>query len=359
MTRNLEHDTIDSTRTVDTPCPCCGHDRPRVGNACPHCRVRLADWLNDLPGQVARLAACLVPGAAPAGDRVSTSRTGSPTPARLDVLSLIGPGNAEVRVDGRALIPRVRRWATTEVVKSAHDGTEHVVTVWHRQVDRGPDGRPLLYLADDQIGSIPPAEWLAMQVAEWRRALGYSRPARDRDQVGADARWLGRHLDDVADRELVDMARLHAELRTLRNELERVLGETPDTVYLGRCPTLLTARDTGVETPCGMALWHDPHASVITCARCRSAWATQGRGWIDLAVAIRRVWPIDRRRRYSVDEADAAVVSTWAPACREDGCGRPLPITWTDVTEPRDKGPMWRPTIEPCRIGHAEAEVAA
>lgn len=358
--RTFEYDTPSTTPTVEQPCPCCGQRRPLVGNACPHCRIRMSDWLADLPAQVARLSACLVPGSAPAGDRVSTSRTGSPTPARLDILSLVGPGTGHVRIDERHLIPHVRRWSTTETVKSSTDGSEIEVTVWHRAVDRGPDGRPLLHLADDQIGMIPPVEWVRIQVEAWRQALGYSRPRRGgRDAVAAGVRHLEAWLDDVCDRELADIPRFYAELRTMRAELERALGETPDRVYLGRCPTLLTARDTGVETPCGMSLWHDPHASVISCARCRSTWATQGRGWLDLAMAIRRIWPIDRRRRYTLTEAEEAAASAWAPACRADGCRTLLPLDWRDATEPRDKARMWRPEIGSCPTVHDEIEAAA
>ena len=356
--RNLEYDTPITIPSTEQPCPCCGQRRPLVGSACPHCRVRMADWLTDLPGQVARLSACLVPGSAPAGDRVSTSRTGSPTPARLDILSLIGPGAGDVRVDKRHLIPTVRRWASTETVKSATDGIERQVTVWHREVDRDAAGRPLLHLADDQIGMIPPVEWVRIQVGEWRQVLGYSGPPQDA-RAPVSVRHLLAWLDDVADRELADIPRFYAELRTMRSELERALGETPDRVYLGRCPTLLTGRDTGVETPCGMSLWHDPHASVISCARCRSTWATQGRGWLDLAMAIRRIWPIDRRRRYTLAEAEEAAASAWAPACRADGCRTLLPLDWRDATEPRDKHRMWRPEIGACPTVHDEIEAAA
>jgi len=450
--RNHVHDTPSPTHTPDPPCPCCGHKRPYVVGACTNCRIRMADWLAAMPGQVARLALCLVPGSAPAGERVTTSRTGSPTPARLDVLSLIGPGIGEVRYDRRSLIPRVRRWATVQTVKTSRDDAEHQIPVWHRTVDRGPDGRPLLALADDQVGSIPPAEWVDMQVRAVRRALGHHVPGRTRidlehvraarDQAGrleaaarraqvdfdwlrcerrpqlaallelAAARrqpaidghqqriqrqWLGQNghggllpaadreddqladewrdryglaetaaavevdtryltlwLDEMCDRPLVDVPRFHAELRALHAELERTLGETRDEQYLGRCPTMLTDRDTGAETACGMALWQDPHASVISCARCRSTWA-QGRDWIQVAIDIQRVWPVDRRRRYTVDDANRATDSDHAPRC--PAVGHPLPISWRDVTEARDKQRMWRPEVGPCR--YCDSAVAA
>lgn len=405
MRHNIE--TPDTARTPDLPCPCCGHRRPHVGAACPTCRTRMTDWLQAMPGQIARLALCLLPGSTPAGDRVSTSRTGSPTPARLDVLSLLGPGSAGVHHDRRALQPIVRRTATLTTVTvhgSARlaDGRtmpttrDQQIVTWTQHAATGPDGRVLHTLPDDQIGSIPPLEWLDATITAWRRAAGLSLPGRGpsiadgraergpdvliglrllgvasqrgvdtteaewRARYGLaktaatadrDVRWLLRWLDEACDRDLGGIGRFHAELRALHSELERALGETRDETYLGRCPTLLTDRETGAETPCGFSLWQDPHTVMVDCGRCRASWQ-QGRGWIDLAVAIQRHWPVDKRRRYSADEADRAVASPWAPACGD--CGARLPVGWHDVTEPRDTRRMFRPEVGRCTAVHEQ-----
>ncbi|WP_033338975.1 hypothetical protein [Catenuloplanes japonicus] len=368
----------------------------------------MSDWLTAMPGQIARLALCLLPGSTPQGERVTTSRTGSPTPARLDVLSLLGPGAATVIRDHRALQPLVRKTAVLSTVtvagtvRLAGGGTmatarEQQIVTWTQEPVTGPDGRQLYALPDDQVGSIPPVEWLRATVAAWRREAGLSVPGREPTGIAADqddaeprmsvgwmllgpgpgqhadtaagewgarfgavrtvaaadrdVRWLLRWLDEACDRNLGGIPRLHAELRALHSELERALGETRDETYLGRCPTLLTDRDSGAEQPCGFSLWQDPHTTMVDCGRCRSSWA-QGRGWLDLAVQIQRHWPVDKRRRYSTEDAERAQASPWAPACSD--CGGRLPVGWHDVTEPRDSKRMFRPEIGRCIAVHEQ-----
>jgi hypothetical protein len=192
-----------------------GHRHPGTSAICYGHLYTAETQLKALPRLVAELTAHLVPGAAPAGTRSTPTRIGSPTPARLDVLSLVGPGTTDVRRDRRSLVPHVRRWSTVETVDVAVPGMAETrrrqIRVWHRELltdptDPGrvcrcgqnhamdPDGhtprRPLLTPVDDQIGAVPPAEWLDVWVCRWRRALGHPVPARTKTR--GLARLIGR-----------------------------------------------------------------------------------------------------------------------------------------------------------------------
>lgn len=170
----------------------------------------VARMTRELPGR-------LVPGSPAAGDKVTTSRIGSPTSARTDVLSLLGPGGAEIRRDARMLSPLIRRWSTMhtyDVTVPGPDGEPVTETrqlrQWHAElVTVGPGKpvecscgrphldaagrtvtrpRPLMVLDDDQVGSIPPAEWLDMWVRKWRLALRHTTsPIKGRVDLACDA----------------------------------------------------------------------------------------------------------------------------------------------------------------------------
>lgn len=159
----------------------------------------------------------LMPGTTPPGDRVSTSRTGSPTPGRLDVLSLSAAGNADVRLDPRLLHQQVRQWSTVSTltvrtIRGAEWVTEtRRIPTWHSQIvtdghpqpqacqcghihdDQAiptgtPEGRPMLVMDSDQVGLLPPAEWADEWVRKWRLALGRTRsPIRGRVDLACDA----------------------------------------------------------------------------------------------------------------------------------------------------------------------------
>jgi hypothetical protein len=173
--------------------------------------------LAALPRLVADLTRHLVPGATLPGEKVTTSRIGSPTPARLDVLTLVGPGTTEIRRDRRSLVPQVRRWSTLETrtvaVPRGHGTTlryelvRRQVRIWHREliVDPTDPGRacrcgehhpetprrPLLVADNDQVGLVPPAEWADLWVRRWRRELGHPVPAA-RTRLRGLARLIGR-----------------------------------------------------------------------------------------------------------------------------------------------------------------------
>ncbi len=416
-------------------CVVCRRREPASGQLCGPDRDGIVELLNDLPRKLRLLPLMLMPGQSPGGDKVATTRVGSPTPARLDALSLVGPG--AVPVPG-ALHPLVRKWATTRTVHvqarvGAYRVDTHTTTItdWHQEtvVDPGT-GEPVMVPDSDQLGVLPPAEWLAQQVTGWRAIFGHRRPpatyvkpsagprpprdvvrwvlthgskqqvtamfaAQDIDRryrqgvadlvVGHEPGFQGRRPaalredDPVADlweirfgepaasrdallnirylhtwlghaaESVIDLAAFTAELRSLSAELTRVLGEQPDQQWLGRCPSQLTGADGEGKTPCGAGLWQDPHASVVECPRCHSAWGPRVVHLVHLAAEIRRVWPLDRRRRYSSEETQA-LRALPCPACT-----RPVTVTWQRVTGAADPTDWWRPIRTRCPDGCVKA----
>lgn len=398
----------------DVQCVVCRRRRPHHGQVCDPDRRRIAEQLDDLPGKLAALTLQLVPtGGARLGERVTTSRTGSPAGARLDALTLVAAGNDSLSTSAVAsmLHPHVRKWQTTHTVQV--DGQDREIVTWHQELVRGADGQPLNALADDQVGMLPPAEWLDSWVRAWRRHFGHTdlpdRRARGRsktpehlaelagslaarrhasqvllgltrgydgaptlhaddpiaeeweirfgepatpDRPAADIRYLRTWLDRACDED-VAIADFAAELRALTAELTRVLGEQPDQQWLGRCPTTLTERDTGTTTTCGAGLWQDPYASQVACPRCRSVWGPGGLALLRLAAEIRRAWPVDRRRRYTAAEARAVAEH---PQLRCPTCCSTVHVMWRDVSAAGDRESTWRPDRAVCPMGCADAE---
>lgn len=382
-------------------CVVCRRRDPTSGTVCTPDMTAIGGLLDDLPRKIRLLPLMLVPGQQPSGERVSTSRVGSPAPARLDALSLVGPG--AVAVPG-ALHPLVRRWSTSrEVEVVARVGTYRrdrhttVLTEWHQEFVVDPDtGRPFLVPDDDQTGILPPVEWLDQWVCRWRAAFGHHVPNRTRvvrridltaadyeeavdrftagipsaivrgvadDPVAAevetrfgkhrtprastwDVAYLRTWLESAASATSgVNVAGFASELRSLSAELTRVLGEQPDQQWLGRCPAELTDRADGTHSVCGAGLWQDPHASVVECPRCHSSWGPRHIHLVHLAAEIRRVWPLDRRRRYHADEIDALR----QVRCPE--CGQEVSVSWQEVTGVGDRRRWWRPTRTTCPDG--------
>lgn len=365
-------------------CRVCRRRDPDEGRVCRPCRTGLAGHLDRLLTRLTELPLHLTPSTAPAGERVTTSRTGSPAPARIDVLSLLAHG------------------ART-----------------HEFVPDPDTGELVLAVDSDQLGLTPPREWLGRQVETWRRVFGHHRPAvrlkvrpepeteeRLRDdmlarmaclspdmarkawvarllvdmyrhsraqlvtgmspgQAGArpaeardddpladewgirfgepatataptdNVRYLKTWLNEACDRDDLDLHRFAAELRALNAELGRALGERVDAEYLGRCPTTVTDRATGDTGPCGASLWQDPYASVVTCPRCRTTAGPRVLELIRLAQQIRRVWPLDRRRRYNLDDRDSM------PDVSCPSCGQAVLVYWRDVTGSQDAWGTW------------------
>jgi hypothetical protein len=400
--------------------------RTRPGPVCTDDQQSIDRQLAELPRRFAAVAGALKPGSAATGERVSVSSdVNAPLPARLDALSLIGPGS-DVPA---ALHPLVRHWATRRTVLVTTLVAGHArqvkvkVTDWSHELVRGVDGRPVM-VPDDQVGTVPPREWLDMQVRRWRAHFGHHVPARtllppQRPYIpaayltllritggartvaflaavhtgrGAHSRMAYRGLlagnQDPATRELerrggpsavphavqwdvdylrawlgqacdqgsLDIATFAAQLRTLHAEIGAVLGDAPDQEWIGRCPAFIDDLDpdgdpTGRKRPCGAGLWEDSTAfsAQVQCPRCRSTWDTHGHAGAGTAREIRRVWPIDRRRRYTADQIDRLNV----PKC--PACGGRVRIEWRDVTGTRDPERTWQPAAASCPTGCDDA----
>lgn len=413
----------------DNICVVCRHRAAEEGHVCRTDRERMREQLTDVPTKVNRLALMLVPGgSAPRGERVSLTRTGSPVGARMEALTLVGPGSADLgdRAVAAMLHPLIRKWSTvhtvdvTVTVEGREQTEQRQVTTWEQELVRDGNGRPVQVLHDDQVGLVPPVEWLESWYGRWAAQLGERLPPvqfqgwprvedrraaefaeAERRQLAArillglrpdlPERWhppvalppaepwrdpllqewairfgeperdhavdyytahLLTWLDYVCDYD-PDVDEFAAELRALSAELTRVLGEQPDQQWLGRCPATVTARDDSASRPCGAGLWHDPYVAQVECPRCKTTWGPGGIALLRLARDIRRTWPIDRRRRYTLDEIDrlGELRTLRCPACSS-----PAAITWREVTAVGDKERSWRPDRATCPDGCPEAE---
>lgn len=397
------------------------------GPLCPDDLQAIDDNLVTLPAKLGAVARALMPGQSqPAGERGS-KRVHAGLPVAVDALSLIGPGG-DVPVQ---LHPLVRHWSTkrkvlvtTHVVGHARQ-VQVEVTDWFHEAVIDADGNPVMVPDDDQIGIVPPREWLDMQARKVRAHFGHHVPPRTlltgrrtyvppvyRTLLGtrggpaavallaayATARgaqhrmmYLGllsyqdpaapigephatleRHkgpngvqwdidylrtwLPKAAAEGALDVAGFTAQLQAMHAEIARILGETPDQEWIGRCPAFIAEIDddgtpTGRKKPCGGGLRQDNTAftAQVTCPRCRTTWDTRGNAGAGTAREIRRVWPVDRRRRYNADEIDLLR----PPKCPT--CDRRVKIEWRDVTGTRDPRRTWQPVTARCDNGCDEA----
>ena len=401
------------------------HDQP--GPVCSADQKLIDQQLASLPGRFAALAAAPLPGQSAPEERVAvSSHVATPVPGGAARMSLLGPGGQVPLV----LHPLVRHWSakrkvlvTTHVVGHARQ-IQVEVTDWFHELVRDDDGNPVMVPNDDQVGVVPPREWLDQQVRRWRSHFGHHVPQRTllpryymrpyvppgyvtllrmpggpsiigllaavhaatgsnarlayagllatRD-VAADAerrqgeppptesvRWdvkyLRTWLSKACAEDALDMASFAAQLGALHAEIGRCLGDTPDQEWIGRCPAFVAeladdGEPTGRKLPCGAGLWQDNNAfaAQVQCPRCAMTWDTRGHGGAGTAREIRRVWPIDRRRRYSAPEIDRL----YLPKCL--GCGKRVKIEWRDVTGTRDRHRTWQPMSASCDTGCEEA----
>ncbi len=432
--------TMGVERMGDNTCVVCGGDNTCGGAACLGCRTRIHTQLAALPDRVAALTHHLVPLRGAAQERVTVSPTaGSPAGARLDVLTLTGPGSESPTPPPVDPAPVVRRWAEPVTVTIDVDRLiplvgivttqEHrTVTVWHEAVVVDDDGNPITRHPNDQVGELPPAVWLDSWVRAWRSHFGHhtrppqppppppappvdrrvvlwfathhpdgpavvggwvavARAWRDyqaatllgqfpgrggrptpawtrRDdpvvdewttrfgspdtptRVHADVTYLLTWLDAACDQD-VGVAAFAAELGSLTAQLVTALGERPDQQWLGRCPAHLTT-PTSTTRLCGAGLWQDPYASQVQCGRCRTTWGPARRDLLQLAAAIRRHWPLDRRRRYTAGQRPTGVL---CPTCRGV-----VEVGWREVTARVDTQRWWQPERVVCPAGCPEAE---
>lgn len=193
---------LDEEATTDgfRICLVTGHRHRGAAGVCDEHLAELGSLVDGVTRMTRDLGYHLVPGSGPAGEKVTTSRTGSPTPARLDVLSLVGPGVTEIRRDARSLAVQVRRWSTVttydvtvirngkpvtrkrelrnyhaELITNGETGPSACRCGQQHDADavpsNTPTGRPVHRLVDDQVGAVPPAEWLDTWVRRFRIAL--------------------------------------------------------------------------------------------------------------------------------------------------------------------------------------------
>lgn len=426
---------------------------------CEDDRSGMAKMIAALPGRVERLSSMIVPGQGADGPRVATSRTDAPLPVRTAALSLLAGGNDQV---SGMLHPLVRRWQArrmalvSRVVLVGGVATiveeEKEIDDWQRELVRGPDGRVIEVPDDDQIGTLPPREWLDTQVRHWRLKLGdhvpvrtpgaiahrspgsdgllgavtmwpsrphgnektgraarraalelmpmlSSQPGREvysvlyavewyrQRQVSArlglytdvpqadrpddplmeeiearygqpprsmamawDVKYLLAHLDDVCDRgEELAVDTFAAELQALTAEIMRVLGEDVENQWLGRCPAFLLDEESGVKYPCGAGLWQQVEWAQAPCPRCHTTWDTRGPAGRTLAREIRKVWPVDRRRRYNAEQ----MAATMPPRCPT--CAKRVLIEWREVTGTGERQRWWQPKASRCESGCTSA----
>jgi len=396
--------------------------RTRPGRVCHTCQTTIDNQLAGLPARYARLADVLTPGRAPIGEHVGSGggSVHAASPVRDAALSLLGPG-ADVPP---ALHPLARHWSAKRTVQATTHANGYAqvveveVTDWFHDLVVDEDGQPMLaaHIDDDQVGVVPPREWLDMQARSWRAHFGHHVPARTlagdhpyvpaayatllRTDRGAGAiaflvathiagggparllhhgltrsdhahpapgepprsmRWdvsyLRTWLDKACGDDDVDMAAFAAELRALYAELDRALGEVQERSRIGRCPAFLAEVDadgqpTGRKRPCGGALWEERGAYLsaqVVCPRCRMTWETRGHAGAGTAREIRRVWPVDRWRRYTREQISRIVL----PKC--PGCGKRVVVEWRDVTGTRDPERTWQARSARCRDGCEQA----
>lgn len=322
------HDQYDDT-PPEAVCRVGGHKHPGTGALCERHLDRMRAQLGGVARMTRELPGRLVPdGSTSTGDKVTTSRIGSPTPARLDVLNLLGAGGREIRRDARMLSPLIRRWSTVstyEVIAPDPDEPGKLRTetrqlrTWHSEPVLGPTGKPLQVLADDQVGTIPPAEWLDMWVRRWRLALRHTSSAiRGRVDLACDADQRKR-LERVRMAEAMRKARGVPALMPAVAQLDAVHAAYQD--YLARTGArvrmaLLGIRYDGPEH-------RDRVDQAIGAGRLPAAADLAGATFTPVHDPIAAEWAV--RYGYAgvaaAVEVDANYLSRWLPAAAEHDDG--------------------------------------
>ena len=83
------------------------------------------------------------------------------------------------------------------------------------------------------------------------------------------------------------------------------------------------------KRPCGAGLWHKPGWAQVPCPRCHASWEVRGPSAARTALLIRKVWPVDRRRRYTAEE----IRKLQLPACLGCNVGV-VTVRWRDASAP-------------------------
>jgi hypothetical protein len=453
------------------------------GPVCEDDRTNMARLLARLPSRIEQVSMMVWPGqGGDDGPKVASAKKEPPLPLRAGAVSLLAGGSEAVT---GMLHPLIRRWTTTSRKRVSRvvvvDGIAQIVereeeiTDYHREFVmqhdpasgrrcrcgrvHGSGWRPVEIPDDDQVGTLPPREWLDLQVRNWRRVLGDHVPQRTlgvithRPQGGPVTAWPARwpqqspvpqptvkaarlsaqqtlalmsvpggrevwsivhaaawlrqqqvnsrmglvdqrdvedrpldplqediesrfgepprsmaiawdikyllgHLDAACDLgEEVGIAEFAAELEALDAEISRVLNVEDKKLWVGRCPAFLDDLDaagqpTGRKKPCGAGLWQKSGWAQVPCPRCHSVWDTRGPAGRTLNREIRKIWPVDRRRRYSSEDL-AALIPPRCPECRER-----VIIEWREVTgteDLRERRRWWVPRSSRCDNGCEKA----
>ncbi len=383
----------------EVSCAVCKHRTPTEGHVCDPCRQRMDQQLDNLLRQLAQMHLSLVPaGGAADGPRVATSRTGSPTGARLSALSILGPGSDAVYArhlpDQVGELPPLVWLESWERMWRKHfrlyggPGNYHAagtavdiaapadpVRLDRRAVQTllATDGGPAVLAAMLTVGRA----WRAWREAQARIQVGM----RDHgERRGADplvddwllrfgpaakvpatqVLFLRRFLPRACDDPAMPIGDFAAELRAVSYELDAALGNVDEKTWIGRCPTQVLDPATNRSNRCGAGLWQDPYNGTtyggggqpdgmrVQCPRCRTGWGPNRIEMVFLAGAIRQAWPVDRRRRYTTAEAFDT-----KPAC--PACGDKAHVDWREVTGSDDQRRWWQPVKVICPQGCEEA----
>lgn len=340
-----------------------------AGRVCHTCQQTIDGRLTDLPARLTAVARhALEPSRSPAGERVAMgAHVHSSPPTRVAALSLLGPG-CEVSDPDQIGLPPPREWLDIKVRRwRAHFGHHvpartmlgelrpYMPATWRLllRFEHGPEAIAMLSAAHAASGAAARLAYRGLLTPHPGQPEAPLLPRSVRWDVEYLRTWLGKACAEDA----LDIAGFAAELHALHAEIGWVLNDTPELTWLGRCPAFVDERDhdgqpTGRKRPCGGELWQENGAFIsaqVRCPRCHITWDTRGHAGAGTAREIRRVWPIDRRRRYTADDIDRLRV----PACR--GCGRRVTIDWRDVTGTRDKQRTWQPVSVACPAGCDEA----
>ena len=298
------------------------------GMFCHTCRARAAAEVDEIGPLLHRLStAAATAQACPAGDFVTGGAFGSRPPAALTVVALtavttdlVGAALTDPHPPEYGSLPLfVIGWAALWRTWWAHHTPSGV-----RVAPRGPQAtrgsllgfRPARAL-NPNIDPPPPdkSEPLKAKVAylaarnrrhadpgNWQRTVGPDDPEHDAwvDRFGPsqhsrrvriDLAYLQTWLSPALDREFEAMPRFVGGLHRLVVEARGALGDRPDAVRLGRCPTMGRVRGTDEERPCGATLWQDPYATRVVCPVCHTETLIGTLAEkLRLAGAIRRVW---------------------------------------------------------------------
>jgi hypothetical protein len=148
-----------------TTCTICRRRDPSGAQACAACQADLHGALTELRHQAPLLRASLQPGASPRAGTTTGGRATAPLPARLDVLSLLGPA-ASGPVDG----PRDDQTGPVPITAILRDWAHAVADEQHKPRPAGSIETHALYLRE-RLGWVCQQHWVVAFAGELQRVL--------------------------------------------------------------------------------------------------------------------------------------------------------------------------------------------